>query len=803
MRILIYGANGWIGSQFREICDRANRGGANIDYRASTVRNVSLSTQGEVIDELAEYRPSHVISFLGRTHGTIGDKVFSTIDYLEQDGKLSENLRDNLVAPLVLSYLCKYANIHFTYLGTGCIFHYKEEDIRRMLEYDVCQHEAESEFESNSGSIESCYKFKETDAPNFFGSSYSIVKGLTDTIMQERNCICESVLNLRIRMPIINRDNPRNFITKITGYPKVCSLPNSMTVLDEFLPYALILMKCRYTGTLNFVNPGVISHNQILALYRQYVNPAFEWSNFTPEEQNQILASKRSNNYLDNTKLLALFPGARHIREAVADCMVMYNNPHSEPIQLDKIECTARISRYSVNENESNNSLNLGISMNRNIIDNAAHYAGHCTRILSETVGNLYTKMLYSSSSQFKHSILGKILSVPKAPVRTDAAVDAVDAMEEAVDVATAADAVLSHGMVEPPRLIARVEIVEIADIVDDHSTVICVTGGAGFIGSHFINFIWSKYRKVRIINLDCLYYCANICNVDAQIRENNDGRYTFYKTDLAESEAIKNIDNIFKTHLVTHVVHFAAQSHVQNSFGESLQYTRDNVLGTHNLLEAARLYGNLQRFVHVSTDEVYGDSMIQDDGKAMCKTEASILSPTNPYAATKAAAEMIAQSYYHSFKLPLIITRGNNVYGPNQYPEKLIPRFIKLLQDGKKLTVQGNGCNIRSFIHVSDVCRAFDTILSRGKVGEIYNIGGDEYSEYSVMDVAKLLIKEIAGISIDFMENASDIDWIEYVDDRPFNDKRYYISNEKLKQLGWTPQIHFIDGLRDLLHAK
>jgi dTDP-D-glucose 4,6-dehydratase len=165
----------------------------------------------------------------------------------------------------------------------------------------------------------------------------------------------------------------------------------------------------------------------------------------------------------------------------------------------------------------------------------------------------------------------------------------------------------------------------------------------------------------------------------------------------------------------------------------------------------------------------------------------------------------MIAQSYYHSFKLPLIITRGNNVYGPNQYPEKLIPRFIKLLKTGKKLTVQGNGTNIRSFVHVSDVCRAFGTILSKGAIGEIYNIGGDESSEYSVIEVAKLLIKLVKGVDVDICEDteSSDLDWIEYVDDRPFNDKRYYISNDKLKQLGWNTQVDFMEGLGALVQTS
>jgi dTDP-D-glucose 4,6-dehydratase len=183
-------------------------------------------------------------------------------------------------------------------------------------------------------------------------------------------------------------------------------------------------------------------------------------------------------------------------------------------------------------------------------------------------------------------------------------------------------------------------------------------------------------------------------------------------------------------------------------------------------------------------------------------KTEQSVLCPTNPYAATKAAAELIAQSYYHSFKLPLIITRGNNVFGPNQYPEKLIPKFIQCLREGRKLPVQGDGSQLRSFVHVLDVCRAFDVIINRGKVGEIYNIGSNEAFEYSVLDVAKLLIKLIRGVNIrDATQgDVSDVDWIEYVDDRPFNDRRYYISSEKLNRLGWRAQIDFESGLADML---
>jgi len=247
-------------------------------------------------------------------------------------------------------------------------------------------------------------------------------------------------------------------------------------------------------------------------------------------------------------------------------------------------------------------------------------------------------------------------------------------------------------------------------------------------------------------------------------------------------------VSHILSEYNITHVIHFAAQSHVQNSFDDSLTFTKDNILGTHILLESCRKYGKIERFIHVSTDEVYGESM--NSVEEQHKTEHSILCPTNPYAATKAGAELIAQSYNHSYKMPIIITRGNNVYGPNQYPEKLIPRFIKLLKEDKKVTIQGKGTSVRAFLHVYDTATAFEAILEKGKIGEIYNIGCDEGMEYSVMDVAKILIKNIKNT-----ENYDE--WIEYIEDRPFNDQRYYISNYKVKELGWSIKIKLLDGIQ------
>ena len=311
------------------------------------------------------------------------------------------------------------------------------------------------------------------------------------------------------------------------------------------------------------------------------------------------------------------------------------------------------------------------------------------------------------------------------------------------------------------------------------------VTGGCGFIGSNFINYIYYT-KRYNIINLDAMYYCANQNNINEDIQKSNN--YNLVKGNLCSSDLVSHLLDTFK---ITEVIHFAAQSHVQNSFEDSLQFTKDNILGTHTLLECCRKYGLINKFIHVSTDEVYGESM--NDINELHKTEQSILCPTNPYAATKAGAELLAQSYNHSYKMPIIISRGNNVFGPNQYPEKLIPKFIEQLKNGQKVTIQGNGTSVRAFLHAYDTARAFECILLKGKIGEIYNIGCDEGMEYSVREVAQILIKLIKNT-----ENYDD--WIKYIDDRPFNDQRYYISNKKLKDLGWKIKLDFMTGLKDLL---
>lgn len=288
MKVLIYGHKGWIGGQVIEILQKINH---DIILGKSRVEN-----KEGVEKELLETNPTHVMSFIGRTHGKIGDKEYTTIDYLEQKGKIKDNVRDNLFSPVVLALLCKKYDIHYTYLGTGCIFNTDTvNDINNKID--------------------------ENGKPNFFGSSYSVVKGYTDELMHILDSHC---LNIRIRMPITGESNPRNFITKITKYKKICSIPNSMTVLPELLPIMIDMSEKKVTGTINLTNPGLISHNEILEMYKEYVDKDFVWENFTIEEQSEILAAERSNNFLDTTKLEKMYPEVKNIRDSVKELMIKY-----------------------------------------------------------------------------------------------------------------------------------------------------------------------------------------------------------------------------------------------------------------------------------------------------------------------------------------------------------------------------------------------------------------------------------------------------------------------------------------------
>jgi len=293
--VLLFGSRGWIGSKVYNLLTEKG-----INVHKSNARAEDIETIQKEIDDIGlGSRPvTHIMSFIGRTHGVYEGETIGTIDYLEKPGKLLENVSDNLYGPVSLALFCKKNNIHFTYLGTGCIFNYDE---------------THPYGEENNG-------FTEKSLPNFFGSSYSVVKGYTDQIM---HLFEDSVLNVRIRMPITDEIHPRNFITKITNYKKICSIPNSMTVLNELLPVMIDLSLKNTTGTVNLTNPGLISHNEILTMYKEIVDPSFEWDNFSIEEQDEILASKRSNNFLDTERLeLETNHQVKNIKDSVKEMLL-------------------------------------------------------------------------------------------------------------------------------------------------------------------------------------------------------------------------------------------------------------------------------------------------------------------------------------------------------------------------------------------------------------------------------------------------------------------------------------------------
>jgi len=279
MKVLLLGNKGWIGQKVIKILDNQNIDYVTTDYRGET---------DDIKQFILNNNITHIYCCLGRTHGTLNDKVYTTIDYLENKETLQQNINDNLYVPLSLAMFSDKHNIHFTYIGTGCIFSHNEE------------------------------QFTELDKPNFFGSNYSIVKGFTDMLIKNTNALI-----LRIRMPISSDKSIRNFITKITTYEKICSIPNSMTILDELLPLSIEMIKNKETGCFNFTNPGVISHNQILEMYKEIVDSTFTWKNMSIQEQDKLLLSKRSNNSLDTSKLESKYK-VDNIKDAVRKCLEYY-----------------------------------------------------------------------------------------------------------------------------------------------------------------------------------------------------------------------------------------------------------------------------------------------------------------------------------------------------------------------------------------------------------------------------------------------------------------------------------------------
>jgi len=297
----------------------------------------------------------------------------------------------------------------------------------------------------------------------------------------------------------------------------------------------------------------------------------------------------------------------------------------------------------------------------------------------------------------------------------------------------------------------------------------ILVTGGAGFIGSNFIRHILNKYGDYSIVNLDKLTYCGNLDNLK-DLSKNK--RYKFVKGDIADAKIVER-----SAKGCDYLISFAAETHVDRSIHGAAEFVRTNIFGTYTLLEAAKRLGT-KLFIQISTDEVYG-SITEGSFK-----ETDPLSPNSPYSSTKAGSDLLARSYFVTYKLPVIITRSSNNFGPFQYPEKVIPLFITNLLQNKKVPLYADGMNVRDWLYVIDNCEAIDLIMHKGKAGEIYNIGG----------TAEITNLELTYSILEMLHK--DKRYIEYVKDRPGHDKRYSLDMTKLKALGWHPRHDFKEAL-------
>ena len=314
----------------------------------------------------------------------------------------------------------------------------------------------------------------------------------------------------------------------------------------------------------------------------------------------------------------------------------------------------------------------------------------------------------------------------------------------------------------------------------------ILVTGGAGFIGSHVVRLLVSKYKKYKVFNLDKLTYAGNLENLSDIEDEPN---YTFIKGDIVDGDFIKNL---FEKHQFEAVIHLAAESHVDRSITNPIEFIHTNVVGTVNLLNAAKnLWKNDfsgKLFYHVSTDEVYGSL---DDGGFFL--ESTPYDPQSPYSASKASSDHFVRAYQNTYGLPIVISNCSNNYGPNQFPEKLIPLFINNIINNKPLPVYGKGENVRDWLYVVDHARAIDVIFHQGEIGETYNIGG--FNEWKNLDLIKVLCKTVDA-KIGRPEGTSE-KLISYVKDRAGHDLRYAIDASKImKELGWKPSLQFEEGI-------
>lgn len=301
------------------------------------------------------------------------------------------------------------------------------------------------------------------------------------------------------------------------------------------------------------------------------------------------------------------------------------------------------------------------------------------------------------------------------------------------------------------------------------------ITGGAGFIGSNYVRYHAEKYRDDQIVVVDKLTYAGNLSNIMDLM---DDGRLLFVQGDIADREFVRTL---FEKEKFDKIVNFAAETHVDRSIKDPEIFVRTNINGTHNLLLASRDFA-VSRYHQISTDEVYGDL---GTGSKDYFTEQTPIEPNCPYAATKAAADILVASYFETYEMPITISRCSNNYGPYQFPEKLIPYFLSLAENDQPLPVYGDGQNVRDWLYVVDHCRAIDMIIQSNKYGEVYNIGG--HNEYNNLEITKLILKDLGKSE----------DLITFVTDRKAHDRRYAMDASKIeRELGWTPSVTFEQGI-------
>jgi dTDP-glucose 4,6-dehydratase len=302
------------------------------------------------------------------------------------------------------------------------------------------------------------------------------------------------------------------------------------------------------------------------------------------------------------------------------------------------------------------------------------------------------------------------------------------------------------------------------------------ITGGAGFMGSHFIRYILNTYPEYEVINFDKLTYAGNLDNLK---EVENDSRYQFVQGDIAN---VKDLEKIFQSTVIDVIINYAAETHVDRSILDPEAFLKTDIFGIYNLLEVTKRF-SIKKMIQISTDEVFGSI------RAGTFNEGSSFEPNSPYAAAKAGGDLLCRSYFATYQTPVIVTHSCNFYGTHQFPEKLIPLFITNLFEGKKVPIYGDGQNVREWIHTSDHCRAIDVILHKGQVGEVYNIGSG--IEKTNLEITKLILENL---------NIGE-EMIEWVADRPGHDRRYAIEHGKLtRELGWKPEKDFEEGIRETI---